>query len=82
MEAGINLAWPAGAEVAVEQNAPQLVPSASLCAHFTWAVWDYFHFFADTRYVHARYTGSCDGALPLDEIIVGGGLGFQFRLKK
>jgi hypothetical protein len=85
MEAGINFSRPARTIVRIrEGNDPMRVaPSASLCANFTWAVWDYVHFFVDARYVHARYTGSHNnGTVPLDEIIVGGGLGWQFRVKK
>ncbi len=84
VEAGINstrLSQPINS-ISEGYDPVRAVPSASLCANLTWAVWDYLHFFVDARYVHARYTGSHTGTVPLDEIVLGGGLGWQLRLKK
>jgi hypothetical protein len=84
MEAGINLSRPVVRIVSIsEEFGPvRIAPSVSLCANLTWAVWDYLHFFVDARYVHARYMGSHDGTVPLDEIVLGGGLGWQLRMRK
>ncbi len=57
-----------------------VLPTIDVGAGVTWYVWDYFHFFAQLRYHRARYPGLPDGALPLDELVVAGGLGFQFRV--
>lgn len=81
-EAGISFAQPRRPVAAVEYEDLRAVPSISLCAGLTYTVWDYFHFFLDARYVHARYTGSFAGTIPLDEVIISGGLGWQLRLKK
>lgn len=82
IEPGLSIVQPARvvAQDAVEPL--RIVPNASLCASYTFFVWDHFHFFLDARYVHASYPGALGGAIPLDELIVGGGLGWQFTLKK
>lgn len=83
MEAGISLAQPAIPVIATyDPDLLRVLPNVAACAGLTFAVWDYFHFFLDARYVHARYTGSNAGTIPLDEVIVSGGLGWQLRLKK
>lgn len=84
-EAGLSLVQPAlpvaeGAATGV--NPLRTVPSAALCAGFTYTIWDYFHFFLDARLVHARYTGAASGTIPLDEAIISGGLGWQLRLRR
>ncbi|MBK9060459.1 MAG: hypothetical protein IPL81_11520 [Flavobacteriales bacterium] len=33
----------------------------------------------DARLAHAEYTGAENGTIPLDEVTVGGGLGWHFR---
>ncbi len=81
-EPGVSLARPRRIDAQDEAGPLHVVPSVALCAGLTYAVWDYFHFFVDARCVHARYNGSIGGAFPLDEVIIGGGLGWQFRLKK
>lgn len=81
-EPGISIVQP-GRPVLQETVDPlRVVPSASLCVGLTYTVWDYFHFFLDARYVHASYPGSATGTIPLDEVIVSGGLGWQFRVKR
>lgn len=40
-------------------------------------VWDYFNFFAKLNYVHSKLLGTSRGALPMDEILLSAGLGFQ-----
>lgn len=83
MEAGISLTQPGIPVIAIHEPDPlRVLPNVAACAGLTFAVWDYFHFFLDARYVHARYTGSHSGILPLDEVIISGGLGWQFLLKR
>ncbi len=81
-EPGLSLVQPAR-PVALDAIEPlRVVPNVSLCAGYTFAVWEYFHFFLDARYVHASYPGAIGEPLPLDELIIGGGLGFQLNTKK
>lgn len=64
-----------------EDPAPtKAIPHVSLSGKATYYVWRYLHFFANVRYVHARFSGDPGGSYPLDEIIVTGGLGWQVRL--
>ncbi|HMN05216.1 MAG TPA: hypothetical protein PKD45_05775 [Flavobacteriales bacterium] len=81
-EAGLSLAKPAHPEGQPVTDPLRAIPSISLCAGLTYTIWDYFHFFVDARYVHARYTGAYTGTIRLDEVILGGGLGWQLRLRK
>lgn len=60
----------------------RVLPTIHVGAGATWYVWDHFHFFAQVRYHRARYPGLPDGALPLDELVVAGGLGFQLRVRR
>jgi hypothetical protein len=60
----------------------RVLPTLDVGAGATWYVWDHFHFFAQLRYHRARYPGLSDGALPLDELVVAGGLGFQLRVRR
>lgn len=82
IEPGVSFVQPARPVLQEAADPLRMVPNASLCAGLTYNVWDYFHFFLDARYVHASYPGSATGAIPLDEVIVSGGLGWQFRLKQ
>lgn len=91
VEAGISLVHPANVwpPVLEAPGSPRpdpaplrVVPQAGVCASLSYAVWDYFHFFVDARYVHARYNGTPNGSIPLDETVLGAGLGWQLRLKK
>lgn len=81
-EAGLSLAKPTTPKDQPTADPLRPVPSISLCAGLTYTIWDYFHFFVDARYVHARYTGGYTGTIPLDEVILSGGLGWQLRLRK
>lgn len=54
------------------------LPNASLCAGLTYTVWDHFHFFADARYLHARFPGLPSGD-DISEFIWGAGLGLHIR---
>lgn len=91
VEAGISLAHPTNRWVHI-LKAPDLpytdpaplrvVPQASLCASLSYAVWDYFHFFVDARYVHARYNGAPSRSIPLDELMLSAGLGWQLRVRQ
>ncbi len=90
VEAGISLVHPADVWIRTmeapdqpyaDPAPPRAVPQASLCASLNYAVWDYLHFFVDVRLVHAVYNGSPEGALPLDEVILGAGLGWQLATK-
>lgn len=64
------------------QRPLRVLPTLDAGAGVTWYVWDHFHFFAQVRYHRARYPGLPEGELPLDEVVVAGGLGFQFRVKR
>ena len=81
MEAGVSLAQPAQLELenGASTDPLRVIPNVALCGGLTYTVWDHFHFFLDARLVHARYTGAVGGSIPLDEVIMGGGLGWQFR---
>jgi len=81
-EAGLSLVKPVVLEAQAVPDPLRAIPSMALCAGFTYTFWDYFHFFADARYVHARYTGASTGTIPLDEVVLSGGLGWQLRLRK
>ncbi|MBK8497628.1 MAG: hypothetical protein IPL52_02125 [Flavobacteriales bacterium] len=81
-EPGVSIVQPARPVILIISEPLRVVPNVSLCAGYTFAVWEYFHFFLDARYVHASYPGAIGGPLPLDEVIIGGGLGFQFRTRR
>ena len=83
-EPGISLTRPRAAGEGDALGAPPLrvVPSIALCGGLTFSVWEYFQFFVDARYAHGRYTGPRSGAIGLDEVILGAGLGWQLRLHK
>jgi hypothetical protein len=64
---------------ASERTGPaRVLPNASLCAGLTYTVWDHFHFFADARYLHARFHGLSAGE-DISEFIWGAGLGLHIR---
>ncbi len=89
-EAGVSFAQPLRwrsspnypGEVLVEYEELRVIPNLALCGGITYTVWDHFHLFLDARYVYAQYTGGLNGTVFLDELILSGGLGFQFRVKK
>lgn len=81
-EPGISLVQPARPVILIVSEPLRAVPNVSLCAGYTFAVWEYFHFFVDARYVHASYPGAIGEPLPLDEVIIGGGLGFQVQVPR
>lgn len=60
----------------------KLLPNVSLSGSVTYYVWKYMHFFANVRYVHAQYTSAAITPLPLDELVVTAGLGWQVRMRK
>jgi hypothetical protein len=64
-----------------ESMAPlKLLPNISISGGVTYYVWKYLHFFVNVRYIHAEYVGTATGSLPLDEVVVTAGLGWQVRL--
>jgi hypothetical protein len=77
---GLSLSRP---NTTAEVAAPplKLLPNVSISGGVTFYVWDYMHFFLNARYVHARYTSMPAGPVALDELVLYGGLGWQFRLK-
>jgi hypothetical protein len=83
-EAGLSLAQPAlvSAQGLADPAPLRAVPNASLCGSLAFNVWTYMHFFADVRYVHARYNGAPGGPIALDEVMVMAGLGFQLPTKE
>ncbi|MCC6541091.1 MAG: hypothetical protein IT225_02615 [Flavobacteriales bacterium] len=91
VEAGLSLVHPARTwpvlmivpNIVGPDPAPlRAVPTAAICGGLSYAVWDYLHFFVDVRMLRSRYEGSPVGTLNLDEVIVGGGLGWQLRVRK
>ncbi len=81
MEAGISFARSEQTEPPHPEGSDPLrvIPNIALCGALTYTIWDHFHFFLDARLVHAKYTGAANGTIPLDEVTVGGGLGWHFR---
>jgi len=81
MEAGISFARPERSEIPPPAGIDPLrvIPNVALCSGLTYTIWDHFHFFLDARLAHAEYTGAENGTIPLDEVTVGGGLGWHFR---
>lgn len=82
IEPGLSFAQPQRPVTAVEYEELRVLPNLALCTGITYTVWDCFHFFLDARLNHARYTGSLNGTIALDELIISGGLGWQLRVKK
>lgn len=82
LEPGVSLTRPARDSLQTEAAPLRALPSMSLCAGLTFVVWDYFQFFIDARYTHARYTGPYSAAVPLDELVIGAGLGWQLPVKR
>lgn len=58
------------------------LPHLSLNGSATYYVWKYMHFFANVRYVHAEYPTGPGGSVPLNELVVTAGLGWQVRFWK
>ncbi|WKZ67529.1 MAG: hypothetical protein QY325_06290 [Flavobacteriales bacterium] len=82
-EPGLSFTRPRQGIFAPEEVAPvRAIPNIALCSGLTFSVWEYFQFFIDARYIHGNYTGPYSAAVPLDEFVVGAGLGWQVRLKK
>ena len=82
IEPGVALTQPYMDSTYAEQAPLRAIPNMALCAGLTFAVWDYFQFFIDARYVHANYTGAYSSTIPLDEMIIGAGLGWQVPVKR
>ncbi len=82
VEPGVTLTRPTRDSLHVEAAPLRVMPSMALCAGLTFVVWDYFQFFVDARYTHARYTGPYSAAIPLDEVVLGAGLGWQLPVKR
>ena len=81
-EPGVSFVQPARPIALINEEPLRVVPNVSLCVGYTFTVWEYFHFFLDARYVHASYPGAIGGPIPLDEVIIGGGLGFQMHVSR
>jgi hypothetical protein len=79
LETGIAITRPALPELLVlDIDRPtRAVPTLAVGAGATLLVWRHFHFFADVRYSTGRYPGGLGGSIPLSEVTVCGGLGFQ-----
>lgn len=77
---GLSLSRP---NTTAEVAAPplKLLPNVSVSGGVTFYVWDYMHFFLNARYVHARYPGMPARPLALDEVMLYGGLGWQFSTR-
>lgn len=81
-EPGVALTQPARDLDFLEQAPLRIIPNMALCGGLTFAVWDYFQFFIDARYTHANYTGPYSATVPLDEFVLGAGLGWQVPVKR
>jgi hypothetical protein len=57
-------------------------PCFSLNAGLAYYVFDYFHFFANARYLSTKYSATSLGGQRLDELIFSAGLGFHLKVKK
>ncbi len=77
MMAGVALTKPRGEDFNLKVN-----PTVSLQTGVTYYVWDYFNFFTQLRYVQNAYRGYINGSLPLNEVIIITGLGFQLHTLK
>lgn len=82
IEPGVALTQPGMDSAYLEQAPLRAIPNVALCGGLTFAVWDYFQFFIDARYTHANYTGPYSTAIPLDEVVLGAGLGWQIPVKR
>lgn len=81
-EPGVALSQPAPDPDFLDPAPLRIIPNMALCGGLTFAVWDYFQFFIDARYIHANYTGPYSAAIPLDEFVLGAGLGWQIPVKR
>ena len=81
-EPGVAFSRPVQDTTFLEPAPLRAIPNMALCAGLTYSIWDYFQFFVDARYVHARYTGPYSNGLPLDEVLLGAGLGWQVPVKR
>ena len=81
-ETGIALTRPTAPGVAEALRPLRVLPVIAWNAGLTFLVWDHFHFFLDLRYQHARYEGAAQGAIPLGEVTLAGGLGFHLHTKR
>ncbi|MCC7050601.1 MAG: hypothetical protein IT239_02320 [Bacteroidia bacterium] len=57
-------------------------PGMSLIAGYTFYVWDYCNFYVNARYLQSKYVGTRMGKIPLDELFISAGLGFQIHTRK
>lgn len=78
-EAGISITRLTATNVDDAPKPLRVLPVIAWNAGLTFYVWDHFHFFLDLRYQHARYEGAAQGAIPLGELTLAGGLGFHLR---
>lgn len=60
----------------------QIDPGISIVAGYTFYVWDYCNFFINARYLNTKYVGTSRGQMPLDELFLSAGLGFQLHTRK
>lgn len=82
IEPGVALTRPGMDSTFLEPAPLRVIPNMALCGGLTFAVWDYFQFFIDARYTHANYTGPYSNLIPLDEVVLGAGLGWQVPVKR
>ena len=82
IEPGVALTRPGMDSTFLESAPLRAIPNMALCGGLTFAVWDYFQFFIDARYTHANYTGPYSNLIPLDEVVLGAGLGWQVPVKR
>lgn len=81
-EPGVAFARPALPTIGLQEYPLRALPSIGAGAGITWYVWDYFHFFFNARYERIRYPGAPGGTLVLDESVLAGGLGLQFKVRR
>jgi len=58
------------------------LPTLSVMTGVTFYLFDYFNFFANVRYIHAKYLAVYYGPIPLDELTISAGLGLQIQTKR
>jgi len=79
-EPGLSLTRLAIRSDTLDTPDPKVLPNMSISGSATLYVSRHFHFFANVRYVYARYPGTPTGPIGLDELVFTGGLGWQMQI--
>lgn len=63
----------------ITNNRLGFAPCFSINSGISYYVFDYFHFFANVRYLYTKYSASSFAPIRLDEFIFSAGLGFHIK---